>query len=241
MIKKDKGKKINIVPIESFQQVEHGGVFPSEVGGLGLGIDLGQNKEVSAAGFSLIERPARSSEKGKVLWERNIVKDGQNGIEIRESWDNEVLNEREDDAVVPTVKESYEVNKEEVLENLTNQEEIVIRSSKWQTEKNEFEEKLTIKFDKNISSRRLTDGGQINFVEYQQVSPMDIDQPNVSSSPTEADFKQLLSDDEIEKADKEQLKDLKKRVEAELEIRKQVKTDSSSSSQTCRIEVKPKS
>jgi len=100
---------------------------------------------------------------------------------------------------------------------------------------------LTIKFDKNISSRRLTDGGQVNFVEYQQVSPMDIDQPNTSSSPTEADFKQLLSDDEIEKADKEQLKDLKKRVEAELEIRKQVETDSNSSFQTCRIEVKPKS
>jgi len=244
---KDKDKKIvslevgrNIIPTESFQQ-RNQSVFPSEVSGLDLGIDLSQNKEISAAGFSLVERPARSSKKGKVLWERKIVKDGQNGIEVRESWDGEVLNEREDGAVVPTVREDYEGNKEEVSENLTNQEEVVIRSSKWHNEKNEFEEKLTIKFDKNISSRRLTDGGQVNFVEYQQVSPMDIDQPNTSSSPTEADFKQLLSDDEIEKADKEQLKDLKKRVEAELEIRKQVETDSNSSFQTCRIEVKPKS
>jgi hypothetical protein len=73
---------------------------------------------------------------------------------------------------------------------LTTQEEVVIRSSKWHNEKNEFEEKLTIKFDKNISSRRLTDGGQVNFVEYQQVSPMNIDQPSASSSPTETDVEE---------------------------------------------------
>ena len=241
MVKKDKIKKIDIVPIESFQQVERSGVFPSEAGGLDLGIDLSQNRDVSSAGFSLIERPARSSEEGKVLWERKIVKDKQNGIEIRESWDGEVLNEREESAVVPTVKEDYGGNKEEVSENLTTQEEVVIRSSKWHNEKNEFEEKLTIKFDKNISSRRLTDGGQVNFVEYQQVSPMDIDQSNTSSSPAEADFKQLISDDEIWKADKEQLKDLENRVEAELEIREKVEESSNNSSQTCRIEVKPKS
>jgi len=124
---------------------------------------------------------------------------------------------------------------------LTTQEEVVIRSSKWHNEKNEFEEKLTIKFDKNISSRRLTDGGQVNFVEYQQVSPMNIDQPSASSSPTETDFKQLLSDDEIEKADKGQLKDLKRRVDEELEIRAKVEENSDNSFQTCRIEVKPKS
>jgi len=83
-VEKDKDERIDIVPIESFQQ---GGqdAFPSEVSGLDLGIDLGQNKEVSVVDFSLIERPARSSEKGKVLWERKIVKDRQNGIEIRES------------------------------------------------------------------------------------------------------------------------------------------------------------
>lgn len=106
--------------------------------------------------------------------------------------------------------------------------------------KNEFEEKLTIKFDKNISSRRLTDGGQVNFVEYQQVSPMDIDQSSTSSSLAETDFKQLLSDDEIEKADKEQLKDLKRRVDEELEIRAKVEENSDNSFQS-RIEVKPKS
>jgi hypothetical protein len=43
------------------------GVFPFENSDLDLGIDLSQNKEVSVASFSLIERPARSSEKGKVL------------------------------------------------------------------------------------------------------------------------------------------------------------------------------
>jgi hypothetical protein len=89
MVKKDK-KKVSlevgkdIVPVESFQQ-DNQGVFPSESSGLGLSIDLSQNKEISAVGFSLIERPARSSEKGKVLWERKIVKDEKNGIEIRES------------------------------------------------------------------------------------------------------------------------------------------------------------
>jgi hypothetical protein len=100
---------------------------------------------------------------------------------------------------------------------------------------------LTIKFDRGISSRRLTDGGRVNFVEYQQASPMEIDQPSSESSPSETDFKQLLSDDGIEKADREQLEDLKKRVEAELEIRRQVETDSSSNFQTYKIEVKPKS
>ena len=175
---KDKNDKIispevggSIVSVENFQQ---GGqeVFPSEVNGLDLGINLSQNKDISTMGFSLIERPARSSEKGKVLWERKIVKkDEQSGIEIRESWDNKVLNERENGAVVPTVKENYEESEEGVSENLVTQEEVVIRSSKWQTEKNEFEEKLTIKFDKNISSRRLTEGGQVNFIEYQQVPP----------------------------------------------------------------------
>lgn len=69
------------------------------------------------------------------------------------------------------MKENYEESGEEVSENLTSQEEVVIRSSKWQTEKNEFEEKLTVKFDKNISSRRLTERGQVNFIEYQQVPP----------------------------------------------------------------------
>lgn len=234
----------DIVPTESFWQ-EGKNAFPSEISGLDLGIDLNQNKEISATSFSLVERPARSSEEGKVLWERKIVKDKQNGIEVRESWDSEVLNEREDSAIVPTVKESYEGSVEEVSENLTNQEEVVIRSRKWQTEKNEFEEKVTIKFDKNISSRRLIDGGQVNFVEY-NTTPMDIDQTETQfntseESPTETDFKPLLSDDEIEKADKAQLVDLKNRVEAELEIRKQVETDSSSSFQTCGIEVKPKS
>ena len=73
-----------VVPTESFRQ-ESRGVFTSEVGGLDLGIDLNRNKEISSASFSLIERPARSSEEGKVLWERKIVKDEQNGIEIRES------------------------------------------------------------------------------------------------------------------------------------------------------------
>ncbi|CFW93494.1 protein of unknown function (plasmid) [endosymbiont DhMRE of Dentiscutata heterogama] len=178
MVKENKNKKKvsfeterDIVSAEGSQQGSQG-IFPSEVvSSLSLGIDLGQDKEVSAMGFSLVERPARSSEKGKVLWERKVVKDRQNGIEIRESWDSEVLNEREDGAVVPTVKENYEESGEEVSENLTNQEEVVIRSSKWQTEKNEFEEKLTVKFDKNISSRRLTEGGQVNFVEYQQAPP----------------------------------------------------------------------
>jgi hypothetical protein len=86
MIKKDKSKKkVGIVPTESFRQVEHSSVFPFEAGNLDLGIDLSRSKEVSAASFSLVERPARSSEKGKVLWEREIVKDQQNGIEIRES------------------------------------------------------------------------------------------------------------------------------------------------------------
>ena len=143
-----------VVPTESFRQ-ESRGVFTSEVGGLDLGIDLNRNKEISSASFSLIERPARSSEEGKVLWERKIVKDEQNGIEIRESWDSEVLNEREDDAVVPTVKEDYKGDVEKISENSTNQEEIVIRSSKWQTEKNEFEEKLTIKFDRWLISETL--------------------------------------------------------------------------------------
>ncbi|CAI2175047.1 17945_t:CDS:2, partial [Funneliformis geosporum] len=191
----------DVVPTESFQQGERS-VFPSEVSGLDLGIDLSQNREISVASFSLIERPASSSEKGKVLWERKIVKDRQN--------DSEVLNEREDDSVVPTVKEDYEGSQEEVSENLTNQEEVIIRSS---------------------NSRRLTDGGQVNFVEYQQVSPMDIDQSSPESPSSETDFKRLLSDDEIEKADREQLEDLKRRVEAELEIRRQVEADSSSSSQ----------
>jgi len=177
MVKKDKDNKVISPEIEE-SVISVGGiqhevqVFPSEVSNLNLNIDLNQNKEVSAMGFSLIERPARSSEKGKVLWEREVIKkDGQSGVEIRESWDGEVLDKREDGAVIPKVKESYEEVKEEVPENLTNQEEIVIRSSKWQTERNEFEEKLTIKFDKNISSRRLTEGGQVDFIEYQQIPP----------------------------------------------------------------------
>jgi hypothetical protein len=61
-------------------------------------------------------------------------------------------------------------------------------------------------------------------------TPMDVDQPNVSSSPIETNFK-LLSDDEIEKADKGQLEELKKRIEAEIEIREKIEADSSSSSQ----------
>jgi len=65
MVKKDKDKKIGIVPVESSQHESQ--VFPSEVSNLNLNIDLSQNKEVSAMGFSLIERPARSSEKGKTL------------------------------------------------------------------------------------------------------------------------------------------------------------------------------
>lgn len=92
MVKEDKNKKKvslgterDIVLTESSQQGSQG-IFPSEVvSSLSLGIDLGQDKEVSAMGFSLIERPARSSEEGKVLWERKVVKDRQNGIEIRES------------------------------------------------------------------------------------------------------------------------------------------------------------
>lgn len=244
MVKKenqDKKRKKDSFPIDNFQRAEHSSVFPSKIDNFDLGIDLSQNKDISSMSFSLVEKPARSSGTEKVLWERKMVKDEKNNIEVRESWDSEVLNEREGNAVVPTVKENYEGNKGEVAENLTEQEEVVIRSSKWRKGKTEFEEKLTIKFDKGIDSRRLIDGGQVNFVEYQQFFPMDVDKPNSSSSLTEANFKQLLSDDEIEKADKEQLKDLKKRVEAELEIRAEVEDNSNNSSQTCRIEVEPKS
>jgi hypothetical protein len=70
---------------------------------------------------------------------------------------------------------------------------------------------------------------------------MDIDQPNTSTSQnpktnqensdSRANF-ELLSDDEIEKADKDQLIDLNKRIRNELEIRKQVEANSSSSFQT---------
>jgi hypothetical protein len=103
----------------------------------------------------------------------------------------------------------------------------------------EFEEKLTIRFDKGISSRRLTDGGQVNFVEYEQVSKKprieeegniveDTILVNVDQPETQPNIK-LLPNDEIRNADMEQLEDLKKRVDAEWEIRRQV-------SQTCRIE-----
>jgi len=103
---------------------------------------------------------------------------------------------------------------------------------------------LTIKFDKGISSSRLTDGGQVNLVEYQQVSPMEgIDQSGIStsSSPIEVDFKPLLSEDEIRDADKAQLNDLKRLVDTELEIRAEIEENLNNDSQTFVIEVKPKS
>ncbi|CAG8590940.1 400_t:CDS:2 [Ambispora leptoticha] len=134
---------------------------------------------------AMIERSGGKNEyEYKIEVKTEKVRDEKGGIEISESLDNKVLNEREDGAVVPTVKENYKGNKEEVSENLTEEEEIILRS--------------------RISSRRLTDGGQVNFVEYQQITPME--------------------------ADKEQLKDLKKRVEAELEIRAKVEESSSNSS-----------
>ena len=237
-------KKKSIIPIENFQRAEHSGVFPSKIDGFDLGIDLSQNKDISSMGFSLVERPITSSGTEKILWERKMFKDEKNKIEVRESWDSEVLNEREGSAVVPMVKESYEGNKGEVAENLTEQEEVVIRSSKWQNEKNEFEEKLTIKFDKGISSSRLIDGGQVNFVEHQQVSPMeDIDQSSISTSnsPIEVDFKPLLSEDEIRDADKAQLNDLKRLVDAELKIRAEIEENLNNDSQIFVMEVKPKS
>lgn len=87
------------------------------------------------------------------------------------------------------------------------------------------------------------------IVEVGDDNNMDIDQPETQSetstskdqesSPTkttETNFK-LLSDDEIEKADKGQLIDLKKRIEKELEIREQIEADSSSKFQTFNYQV----
>jgi len=152
-----------------------------------------QDTGISSIGFSLVERPARSSEEGKVLWERKTIKgDGQNTgyVEVRESWNSEILHKREDGAVVPMVKEDYEDKElgEKLPESLIDQEEVVIHSSKWQTEKNEFESKLTVRFDRNVNNQTLfvnsspliteiadkeeqDNNQQQTFVEYQQISP----------------------------------------------------------------------
>jgi len=103
----------------------------------------------------------------------------------------------------------------------------------------------------SLQARDKTNKEKENFVESN--SKMDIDQPNTStskgqeSSPTQttsqnpktnqensdsrANF-ELLSDDEIEKADKDQLIDLARRIKEELEIRKQLEANSSSGFQT---------
>jgi hypothetical protein len=78
------------------------------------------------------------------------------------------------------------------------------------------------------------------IIEISDDNNMDIDQPETQSdtstnkvqetSPTEINF-ELLSDDKIEKASKEQLVDLKKRIETELRIREEIEANSSGNSQ----------
>ncbi|MEG7979210.1 MAG: hypothetical protein NY202_04935 [Mollicutes bacterium UO1] len=73
-----------------------------------------------------------------------------------------------------------------------------------------------------LNSKFGREGSDRNFSEIG--SNMDIDQPNASKN-------KLLSEDEIEMADKGQLEDLKRRIESELVIRRKLEADSSSSSQ----------